>query len=243
MIYGIITVRTSSSRLSKKCLLPFGKDTNVIKHIIRRCKLYEIEPIVCTSIDPSDDVLIKTAHVEGVKYFRGSLINKLKRWADCCVAFGIDSFHSVDADDPFFDGELIKDSMRLLVEGYDVVCPTELSSAGAASVGYSLTSEIIRKAVELTDTDTDTEMMWHWIERVQGLKKIILPENNENPIKARLTLDYEEDYWLLCSLVNILGNTVSRKGVEKFLRDNPDFYKINWFRNEEWSDGQRAKAP
>ena len=76
---GLITVRTSSSRLPKKCLLPFG-DNNVLTHIINRTKFYNIEPIICTSIDESDDVIESIAKTENVKYFRGHLINKLKRW-------------------------------------------------------------------------------------------------------------------------------------------------------------------
>ena len=196
---------------------------------------------MCTSIDPSDDVLIEIAIAEGVKYFRGSLKNKLKRWADCCNEFGIDSFHSVDADDPFFDSELMKDSMRLLVEGYDVVCPTESSSAGSASVGYSLTSEIIRKAVELTDTNTDTEMMWYYLEKITGIKKTVLPESKQDNYKVRLTLDYEEDYWLLESVRRILGNNCKREEVDELFNKNPDLYKVNWFRNEEWKKVQQSK--
>ena len=50
IIHGIITVRTSSTRLPKKCLLSFG-EYNVINHVINRCKYFKIEPIVCTSTD------------------------------------------------------------------------------------------------------------------------------------------------------------------------------------------------
>ena len=124
-----------------------------------------------------------------------------------------------------------------------MVVPTQTSSSGGAIMGYSLARNIVNEAVSLTKTNEDTEMMWYWLDKVKGVKKITLPEINKNPIKARLTLDYEEDYWLLCSMVNILGNTASRKEVENFLKANPDFYKINWFRNQEWADGQKAKAP
>ena len=241
MIPGFITVRTSSLRLPKKCLLPFGNNTNVIEHIIRRCKLYDIEPIICTSSDPSDDILIDIAIKEGIKYFRGSLINKLKRWADCCTEYGIDSFHSVDADDPFFDGELMKVSMRLLSDGYDVVCPTESSSAGAASVGYSLTFDIVYRAVQQTDENTDTEMMWFYLAKIPDIKKTTLPEDNKNNFKVRLTLDYEEDYWLLESVRKILGNDCTRQEVNELFYLNPDFYKINWFRNNEWKNAQQQK--
>ena len=76
MIPSFITVRTKSKRLPQKCLLPFG-DCNVIEHIIHRTNHYQLEPIICTSTDPSDDILEEIACKENVKVFRGSLINKL----------------------------------------------------------------------------------------------------------------------------------------------------------------------
>ena len=118
-------------------------------HILRRAKHYGLRPIVCTTELPEDESIEEIAGRERVPCFRGSAVNKLKRWQDCCRQFDLDAFHTVDADDPFFDGELMKRSFALLGENYDVVCPTESSSAGAASVGYSLTRKIVEKAVAL----------------------------------------------------------------------------------------------
>lgn len=237
---GLVTVRTSSSRLTEKCLLPFGRGLNIIQHIIKRCHFYDIKPIICTSTHSSDDILVKIAKNEDVNVFRGSLINKLQRWVDCCNEYSLDSFHTIDADDPFFDGDLMKQSIELLKKGYDVVCPTKSSSGGGASVGYSLTREIIDKAVKMTEEETDTEMMWYYLDKIPGVKKIVLPENNTQP-KMRLTLDYIEDYWLLSGIRSILGNNCSRNEINQLFETNPDLHKINWFRNIEWKNNQESK--
>ena len=240
-VTGFITVRTSSTRLPKKCLLPFGEST-VLNHIIRRAVSYDIEPIVCTSTSKEDDVIEEIANKEGVKCYRGSLDNKLQRWLDCAIHYDVDMFHTIDADDPFFDGDEMKSSMRMLQEEkLDMVEPTETSSAGSASVGYSLTTDIVKKTCNGLDKDTDTEMMWYYMEKVPDLKTKILPVTRENITKMRLTLDYEEDYWLLESVRRILGNLASRDEVEKLFLSNPDMYKINWFRNEEWQLAQVNK--
>ena len=240
-VIGFITVRTSSSRLPEKCLLPFGEST-VLNHIISRSVAFGIDPVVCTRTDPSDDVIEGIAMDEGVKCFRGSLQNKLKRWSDCAAYFGLQTFHTVDADDPFFDGDEIKRSMSLLSEGgFDMVCPTSSSSAGGASVGYSLTAEIVKRASDATPLDADTEMMWYYLEKIPNLRMKVLPEEQLLPFKVRLTLDYEEDYWLLESVRRITGNLVSRKEINQLFLNNPDFYKINWFRNEAWKAGQLSK--
>ena len=238
---GFITVRTSSTRLPKKCLLPFGEST-VLNHIIRRAVSYGIEPIVCTSTSKEDDIIEQIANKEGVKCYRGSLDNKLQRWLDCAMHFNIDAFHTIDADDPFFDGNEMKSSMRMLKEEkLDMVEPTKSSSAGGASVGYSLTTDIVKRVCKDLDKDTDTEMMWYYIEKVSDLKTKTLPETRKNITKMRLTLDYEEDYRLLDSVRRILGNLTSRDEVDKLFLSNPDMYKINWFKNEEWKAGQLSK--
>ena len=238
-ISSFITVRTSSNRLPQKCLLPFG-NKNVIEHIIDRAKHYQLDPIICTSSDSSDDILEEIAKKEGVKVFRGSLVNKLKRWYDCCNHFSIKEFHTVDADDPFFDGELMKESMDLLNQGYDVVCPTISSSAGDASVGYSLKKEIIEKALKGVAETANTEMIWYYLDKISEIRKIDLPEKSSPSRIIRLTLDYEEDYWLLSSVQRIVGNFASRLEVDALFKRNPDLYKVNWFRNEQWASRQKV---
>ncbi len=239
---GFVTVRTSSTRLPQKCLLPLG-DYNVVQHMILRARAFGIEPIVCTSVDPSDDVLEQIAAGLSARCFRGSLVNKLKRWSDCATRFGVTEFHTLDADDPFFDGEEIARSMTLLRTGdVDMVCPTDCSSSGGASVGYSLKAEIVRRAAAGLADETDTEMMWSVVERLPGLRSIVLPEHRANPAAVRLTLDYQEDYWLLASVQRMVGNLAPRAEVDRLFASNPDLYKINWFRNSEWKSAQDAKA-
>ena len=240
---GFITVRTSSTRLPNKCLLPLGDET-VISHVVKRAISYGIEPIICTSTDKSDDILEEISKELGVKCFRGSLVNKLKRWLDCAEHFEVNSFHTIDADDPLFDGKEMIASLDLLrSKDCDVVCPTESSSAGGASVGYSLTTAIIKKALENLDADTDTEMMWYYLEKVSQVKMEILPEASNANIKVRLTLDYEEDYWLLVSIIRILGSNPDRNKVRQLFLNNPDLTKINLFRNDEWKKAQLSKQP
>ena len=238
---GFITVRTSSTRLPNKCLLPLGDET-VISHVVKRAIFYGIEPIICTSTDKSDDILEEISKELGVKCFRGSLVNKLKRWSDCAEHFNVNSFHTIDADDPFFDGSEMIESLNLLASGgYDVVFPTESSSAGGASVGYSLTREVIKKALINLEDDTDTEMMWFYLEKLDGVRMAILAESRPQISGIRLTLDYEEDYWLLASIARILGNSASRDAVNQLFLNNPDLAKVNFFRNEEWKEAQLSK--
>jgi spore coat polysaccharide biosynthesis protein SpsF len=240
-IPAFITVRSSSTRLPEKCFLPFGNGT-VLEHIIQRVQYYNLEPIVCTTTEDSDDAIVDLARKCNVNFYRGPIANKLLRWSQCCEYFGIEAFHSVDADDPFFDGNEIISSMKMLQEeNLDMVCPTESSSAGGASVGYSITADIVKKACKGLDEDIDTEMMWYHMEKIPDLKTKILSETRKNISNMRLTLDYKEDYWLLESVRRMVGNLASRDKVDRLFLSNPDLYKINWFRNDEWKAGQLSK--
>ena len=59
-IPAIVTVRTKSTRLPEKCLLDFG-NKSVIEHIIDRCIATNLDPIICTTKETSDDKLIDIA--------------------------------------------------------------------------------------------------------------------------------------------------------------------------------------
>jgi len=240
-IYVLITVRSTSSRLPRKCFLPFG-DYSVLEHVIRRAMHYDFIPIVCTTRDKEDDEVQELADRLNVKCFRGSTLNKLQRWRDCCQHYEVKRFHSVDADDPFFCGDEIKRSMALLEEGYDMVSPSPSSSNGGATVGYSLTADIITRACEGLAENTDTEMMWSFVERLPGLRKAMLDDPVDAVVKARMTLDYPEDYILLEAVRLILGNLARRQEVSKLFESNPDLQRVNAFRNEEWAAGQQEKS-
>ena len=58
-------------------------------------------------------------------------------------------------------------------------------------------------------------MMWFYLEKLNGVRMTILPESRLQISGIRLTLDYEEDYWLLASIARILGNSASRDAVNQ----------------------------
>ena len=239
-IPAFITVRSLSTRLPKKCFLSFGEGS-VLEHIIRRVKHYDLDPIVCTTTEDSDDAIVDLAKKCNVKFYRGPIANKLLRWSQCCEHFSLDSFHSVDADDPFFCGDEVKRSHELLQTGFDMVAPSPSSSGGGATVGYSLTANVVKQASLGMSDDLDTEMMWSYIEKVSEIKKTILSDPHENIIKDRMTLDYHEDYIVLEAIRLLIGNMGTREDLYSLLKNNPDLPRINTFRSEEWSKNQKKK--
>ena len=243
VITSFVSARIDSSRLHQKCLLPFG-DCNVLQHGIRRARDNGLNPIVCTPSTSENDVIADMAVAEGVKCFRGQNDDRLRRWLDCAVQNNVSAFHTVDVDDPFFDPRMMKRSFSLLVkENLDYVEPTKLSSAGNACVCYSLKTAFVKKACDLYPPGKNSELMWHYLEAVDGYRSKVLPQSNLcSDSEVRLTLDYEEDYWLLQSICRILGNNAGRAEVDQLFRENPVLKDINWFRNDQWKDNQSLDA-
>ena len=237
--FGFLTVRTGSSRLAAKCLLPFGEG-NVLEHVIRRTHHFRLTPVVCTTILAEDDIIEQTAEREGALCHRGSVTDKLVRWLGAARRLGVSEFHTVDVDDPFFDGELGHASLAVLAQGYDAVYPSMETFGG--SVGFSLTTDLLER-VCAEKTSEDTEMMWYHIEKSPGLKHTVLsvPDARVDNPSVRLTLDYDEDYWMLMTVLRVLGPLASRQEIEDLFLRNPDLTQINLFRNADWKAGQLAK--
>ena len=129
--------------------------------------------------------------------------------------------------------------MSLLHDNYDMVEPTISSSHGGATVGYSLTYDIIKKTCDNIHDETNTEMMWHFVNKNKNLNKIQLPEPDNYVITSRMTLDYPEDYTMLEKLRKNVGNFASREEIFNFLQDNRDISSINAFRNDQWLNNQK----
>ena len=100
-IYGLVTVRSESSRLPRKCFLQLN-NKSILENVIDRCNHYGIIPIICTTISKSDNSIEELSKKLNVKIYRGSVRNKMLRWLRCTELYSLKDFHTIDADDPFF---------------------------------------------------------------------------------------------------------------------------------------------
>ena len=192
--YCFITVRSSSSRIKKKCFLDFGGMT-VLEHIVLRCIYGGLVPVICTSENPADKKIINIAQSMKIKYFRGPEKNKILRWYLCCKKLKINNFHTVDADDLFFDWDTVKKSLQLLKKTKkDVILPSKISREGGASEGYSFSRYSLKKLINklkiLKSKNSNIEMIDAFIDK---LNKKTLNASSYQIKKVRLTLDYKEE--------------------------------------------------
>lgn len=250
MYYGLITVRSNSNRFPKKCFQKLN-NISVIDHCILRAKFAGIIPIICTTSNKKDNIFKNYAKKHKVKIFRGSEQNKIKRWYDCIKHFRIKKFHTIDADDPYFDYFAIKKSIRCINKTYNIILPSQASRKGGASEGYSFSYFGIEALYQslfnynFKNFDKfDTEMIDNFIKNLNLKKKKFGGTSYEIKSNIRLTLDYEEDYKLLRVLSNIFNYSSSRYKINRYLSKNRYLLDINFFLNKKWKSKQNSfKTP
>ena len=234
-----ITARFASSRLPGKCLLPLG-NLSVLGHSITRAINANFLPILCTSDQTTDDALVKEAQKYEIPYFRGSHLNKIKRWSACANEIGAEQFHVIDGDDPFFDCDEIRISIKTQKdEKLDLIMTSNRSDSGFASVGFTSTADFMHVLADRTNKlptqDLDV-IPWETL-LLPSDKVSKMPDSfliSDQGLKIRLTLDYPEDLQLLNIVAQKCGVNASRTSIEDYLNTNRELLELNNFRNIEF---------
>tara|TARA_B100001063_G_C16657404_1_gene499247 strand:- start:15 stop:767 length:753 start_codon:yes stop_codon:yes gene_type:complete len=107
-ISAIIEARVNSTRLPGKILLKINKKT-ILEHLVNKVKrsknLNDI--IIATTLNKSDDQIVKIAKKLKVKFFRGDEKNVLKRVIDAADHFKVDIIVRITSDCPLIDLNLV----------------------------------------------------------------------------------------------------------------------------------------
>ncbi len=212
----LITARCGSSRLPDKHMLDLG-GIPVIEHVVRRCEHFGFDPYVCV---PDRDRGAFSEVTSCLNVFGGDEKNVEVRLIECANHYGLGVFHHIDGDDPFFDRDMVVESIRLFLgHNFSRVLPSIYSQSGTGLVGTSFNLKANKDATEE-----------------------ILPDPAHQVWPMRLTLDYPEDYHLIQTVNRIVGGCMApRWAVDEAFQRNPDLHKVNWFRNAEWKERQRRE--
>ena len=113
---AIVTVRNSSTRLPGKAILEVVPHIKTIEAVIERAKHTDLPVVIATSTDSTDNIFIEIAEKNKVDIFRGSLLNKIKRWKDLFDELQIEEALLVDGDDLMYDYDIGKRAIQALSE-------------------------------------------------------------------------------------------------------------------------------
>jgi len=236
--YAIVTARNSSKRLPDKMIKTIcGK--KCIEITIERAKKTGFPVILATSTDRSDDIFETIAKNSKVELYRGSRLNKLKRWKGCFHTFAIENALLVDGDDLLYDYDIGKRAIQMFQS-----CDADIIQHPQNIICGFFTYAIHRKAFEKlepysNDEQLDTDVIVEFIKKSRLQVKIIELFDWEKNKNFRLTLDYIEDLTMFETLISQAGYQLSGQKIIRFLENHPDIVNINIHRQADFLNNQQ----
>ena len=117
-VEALIQARMSSRRLPGKVLMELGGMPAIMQVVRRVQAASSVDKVtVLTSVDTSDDALVKVLNDFGVSVFRGSLDDVLDRFIKYIDTASADVYLRITGDCPLIDPEIIDQTVRFHVSG------------------------------------------------------------------------------------------------------------------------------
>lgn len=195
-IHAIVQARVKSSRLPGKVLLNIEGKT-LLEHVILRIKESRLitDLIVATTTDIADDLIEELCFQKGVKSFRGSPENVLRRFYDCCIVYKPDIIVRVTADDPFKDSRLIDFAIETLtINNYDYVSNNIHPEYPEGLDVEVFTFELLRSMNSKVTKKSDQEHVTSYVKNNLVEYKYFSIRPSEPLPEIRLTIDEIDDY-------------------------------------------------
>ena len=230
-----ITVRTGSTRLPNKSILKI-KDKYTIEYVINSVKKskYADKVILCTTRNSEDDILCEIAEKNKIEFYRGSELNKFKRWVGAAEKFNIDFFVTADGDDLFYDVGL-SDLCFEQIEDGDFIDGQGLYNDVYGMKTFTLKtilSILDGKNIEPYDIVDFLKTTNLKVKKLENVPKIYKKNN------IRMTLDYQEDFEFFSNVIENIKFDFNIKDVLNYIQDNPYIVNINYKREQDWKNNQ-----
>lgn len=217
----VIVCRINSNRFPKKALGKICGRESIACLIDRMKKVKNInEIILATSTAKTDDVLVKIARREKIKYYRGSLKDVASRYYNAAKKFKLDHIVRITGDAILCDELMIDKAISTQIKkGSDVVFMRNMPYGTAKEVFSFRAIEAIAK---YSLKPENTEYLEWFLENSRNFKIEYIKSTYKFDKKIRLTLDYKED---LLQLNRIFKGLRFKKGFK--LKDVLNFLSIN----------------
>ncbi len=245
----VVQARVGSSRLPGKVLLPVAGAPLLQRQIERLvCARRRFELVVATTTEADDDAIAALCARLGLSCFRGHPTDLLERHYQAARAAHADVVVKIPSDCPLIDPQVVEqvlDEHALHPGAYDYVSnlhpatwpdgnDVELLSMDALATAW-------REAERPFEREHTTPFVWERPERFR-LGNVRWPTGADLSMSVRFTVDYPEDYRLVCAIYDALWRRDRPAfGVDAMLallEQRPDLRAlnarhagINWYRH------------
>ena len=202
---AIIEARMNSSRLAGKVLYK-ANNKPFLWHLIKRLKkVTQINQIIlATTKNPIDNILVKEAKKNKIKFYRGEEDNVKKRVLDAAKKFNVKNIVGITSDCPIIDINLISqviDTFKINNVEFVSNCDFRSYPDGMDVAVYKI--QALQKSYKLTKSKYYREHVTLFMKHNKKIFKqinIVAPSNIFLP-NLGLTLDEYKDYILLKKVI------------------------------------------
>lgn len=231
----IIQSRTSSTRLPGKVLMKLG-DITLLELVIQRVKkATKIDKIIiATSLDKSDDEIESIVRADNqIDLYRGSLSDVLDRYYQASKNFPSDAIVRITADCPLIDpiliDRMISDFEKNDLDYYsNTLKPQYPDGQDIEIFSFSALEKAWANATEISEREHVTPFIYN--NSNYNKSTLFKAENFQNSLgdfsHVRMTVDYLQDYKLICSLVAYGGFDLTWKAYVDLLKEK-ELDKLN----------------
>jgi spore coat polysaccharide biosynthesis protein SpsF len=238
-VVAIVQARVGSTRLPAKVLLDLGGATALQRCLDRVARFECVDEVVLATTDrPEDELIVQIGRRLGVRCTRGSADDVLSRYLDAARQASADVIVRCTSDCPLLDPVLSSQVIRTFLD----------SQSGSHALDYAannlqrrlprgLDTEIVSRAAleragrESRDASEHEHVTLHVYRHAEKFRiQAVLPTFAEDYSHHRWTLDTFDDYRLLATIYNLLGDAATSASLRDVLgvfASCPDLAKIN----------------
>jgi spore coat polysaccharide biosynthesis protein SpsF len=220
-------------------LLDLGGATALQRCLDRVARFEGVDEVVlATTQRPEDELIVQLAHRLGVHCTRGSAEDVLSRYLDAARLTEADAIVRCTSDCPLLDPALSSQVVRAFLDSRGGSEPLDYAANNLQRrLPRGLDTEIVSRAAleraarESSDASEHEHVTLHVYRHPEKFRvRAVLPPFSEDYSHHRWTLDTMDDYRLLATLYNLLGDTAPRASLSDVLRifaARPDLETIN----------------
>jgi len=237
-VTAIIQARMTSTRLPGKVFMKvMGRP--LLSYQIERLRFSKRidDIIIATTTNKEDGPIAKLAQKEGLNFYRGSEDDVLDRYYQTAKKYNVKNIMRLTADCPLIDPDICDSIANVYFEsGVDYIRTGETFAEGLDCEIISFS--VLTKAWQESILNAEREHVTLYILNHPKLFKIMVKENEADDSRYRMTVDEEEDFLVVKTILENLykGNNsyFTVKEIKSYLETHPEVYRLssNITRNE-----------
>ena len=233
-IVAITQARHGSTRLPAKVLKKVGDKTLLEIHLERILQSKKITKlVVATTEEAGAEHIIEIARKMSIGVYQGSVDDVLERFYYAAVPESPDYVVRLTSDCPLIDPVEIDKVIEACIKNDNDYVSNTLSPTFPDGVDVEVfTFKALEKAFHEATLKSDSEHVTPYIKKNSTFNggKLFKSSNLVNPVDCssyRITVDTEDDFWVIESLIKSLGTDKTWKDYIDFLDQNRDIKGLN----------------